>query len=185
VLKSPPHTARIRLLLELFPDARFIHIVRDPYVIFSSTVRLWKSLYDVQGFQKPRFVGLEDYVYRMLVRMYRAYFEQKDLIPAANFAEVRYEQLVCDPVGEMQSLYQHLNLGDFEKARPQIEAYVAKEKDYKTNRYELPLQTRDEITHRWGEFIRKLGYPIRGEEHESKSAVQPVGADLGSLHFGA
>ena len=37
VLKSPPHTARIRLLLGLFPDARFVHIRRDPYVVFRST----------------------------------------------------------------------------------------------------------------------------------------------------
>ena len=77
VLKSPPHTARVRLLLELFPEARFIHIVRDPYVIFSSTVRLWKSLYDVEGLQKPRFDGLEDYVYRMFTRMYRAYSRRR------------------------------------------------------------------------------------------------------------
>ena len=45
ILKSPPHTCRIKLLLELFPDARFVHIVRDPYVVFPSTVNLWKSLY--------------------------------------------------------------------------------------------------------------------------------------------
>ena len=31
VLKSPPHTARIRMLLEMFPDARFVHIHRHPY----------------------------------------------------------------------------------------------------------------------------------------------------------
>jgi omega-hydroxy-beta-dihydromenaquinone-9 sulfotransferase len=37
VLKSPPHTARIRRLLGLFPDARFVHIRRDPYVVFRST----------------------------------------------------------------------------------------------------------------------------------------------------
>ena len=30
LLKSPPHTARIRLLLEMFPNARFVHILRDP-----------------------------------------------------------------------------------------------------------------------------------------------------------
>ena len=45
VLKSPPHSARIRILKELFPDALFVHIVRDPYVVFSSTVHLWKTLY--------------------------------------------------------------------------------------------------------------------------------------------
>src|SRR5581483_10629411 len=36
VLKSPPHTARIAVLRELFPDALFLHIVRDPYVVFPS-----------------------------------------------------------------------------------------------------------------------------------------------------
>ncbi|HEY54214.1 MAG TPA: sulfotransferase, partial [Caldilineae bacterium] len=37
VLKSPPHTARIRLLLEMFPDARFVHISRHPHQVFRST----------------------------------------------------------------------------------------------------------------------------------------------------
>jgi len=36
VLKSPPHTARIRILLDLFPDARFVFIHRDPYQVFQS-----------------------------------------------------------------------------------------------------------------------------------------------------
>ena len=44
VLKSPPHTARIKILQEMFPGALFLHIVRDPYVVFPSTVNLWKSL---------------------------------------------------------------------------------------------------------------------------------------------
>ena len=37
VLKSPPHTFRVKTLLELFPNARFVHIIRDPHVIFPST----------------------------------------------------------------------------------------------------------------------------------------------------
>ena len=40
VLKSPPHTARIKTLGPMFPGAIFIHIVRDPYVVFPSTVNL-------------------------------------------------------------------------------------------------------------------------------------------------
>jgi hypothetical protein len=171
VLKSPPHTARIRLMLELFPDARFIHIARDPYTIFSSTVRLWKSLYDVEGLQSPRFEGLEDYVYRMFTRMYEAYLAQKDLVPSENLCEVRYEQLVRDPVGQIQAIYEHLRLGDFEQARPQIEAYAAKEKDYQTNRYELPDSTRAEITRRWGELIERLGYASRPVPAEPAAAA--------------
>ncbi len=174
VLKSPPHTARIRLLLELFPDARFIHIARDPYVIFPSTVRLWKSLYDVEGLQSPRFEGLEDYVYRMFTRMYQAYLAEKDLIPPENLCEVRYEQLVRDPVGQVQAIYERLRLGNFEQARPQLEAYAAKEKNYQTNRYQLPDSTRDEITRRWRELIIQLGYADR--QHSDEALVSSTTA---------
>src|SRR5207249_4401986 len=51
ILKDPPHTSRIRVLLELFPEARFVHIIRDPCVVFPSTVNLWKSLYRTHGLQ--------------------------------------------------------------------------------------------------------------------------------------
>ena len=63
VLKSPPHTARIRVLLEMFPKAKFVHIVRDPYVIFPSTVNLWKRLYRDEGLQVPTYEGLEEHVF--------------------------------------------------------------------------------------------------------------------------
>jgi hypothetical protein len=178
VLKSPPHTARIRLLLELFPDARFIHIARDPYVIFPSTVRLWKSLYDVEGLQSPRFEGLEDYVYRMFTRMYQAYLAEKDLIPPENLCEVRYEQLVRDPVGQVQAIYERLRLGRFEQARPQLEAYAAKEKNYQTNRYQLPDVTRDEITRRWGEFIQQLDYVVSPASREEPVSANSQAADF-------
>ena len=54
VAKSPPHTARLSILRQLFPAAQFIHLVRNPYEIFVSTVRLWERLYDTQGLQKPQ-----------------------------------------------------------------------------------------------------------------------------------
>ncbi len=43
VLKSPPHTGRISTLLDVFPNARFIHITRDPMDFIPSTMHLWKA----------------------------------------------------------------------------------------------------------------------------------------------
>src|SRR4051794_31698358 len=53
VLKSPPHTCRIGLLLDLFPGARFVHIHRDPFVVFRSTRQHEAVLGAALRFQVP------------------------------------------------------------------------------------------------------------------------------------
>ncbi len=97
VLKSPPHTARIKVLKDMFPGALFIHIVRDPYVVFPSTVNLWKSLYRTHGLQKPTFAGLEEYVLRTYTRLYQRLEEGKKLLAPNQFYELRYEDMIKRP----------------------------------------------------------------------------------------
>ena len=45
VLKSPAHTARVALLLELFPDAQFVYIHRDPLTVYQSAVHMARTTY--------------------------------------------------------------------------------------------------------------------------------------------
>jgi omega-hydroxy-beta-dihydromenaquinone-9 sulfotransferase len=162
VLKSPTHTARVGLLRELFPEAKFVHIVRDPYVLFPSTVNLWKSLYRTHGLQKPTFAGLEEHVLDTLVRMYAAFERDRPRIPPGHFHEVRYEELVRDPAGEMAKLYDRLGLGGWESVRPKVEEYAARHAKYETNRYELTPEQRDAVTRRWGDYLRRYGYAAGG-----------------------
>ena len=164
VLKSPPHTARIETLLELFPDARFVHIVRDPYVIFPSTMRLWTSLNEVQGLQVSRDEGLEEYVLDCFERMYASFDAQRELIGPSRFYEVRYEDLVRDPVEQMRRIYEQLELGDFDRAAPKMQAYWEDSRGYRTNRYRLPPEIHAKVTERWGSFIRKYGYSTEPAE---------------------
>ncbi len=158
VLKSPPHTARIKVLLELFPDARFVHIVRDPYVIFPSTLKTWHSLYRRDGLQVPKFKGLEEDVFKTFVRMYEAFERDRPLIGPKRFCEIRYEDLVADPIEQMRSIYRQLELGEFDQVLPELEEYVADQQGYQTNHYEISAETRAEIGRRWGSFIEKYGY---------------------------
>lgn len=158
VLKSPPHTARVKTLLEMFPDARFVHIVRDPYVLFASNVKLWKTLYKFQGLQEPRYAGLEDYVFTCFEHMYRAFEAARDLVPADHMYEVRYEDLIRDKVGQMRSMYEHLQLGGFDALLPQLEEYLTSVKDYQTNRYDIDPVLREKIDRRWGPFMQRYGY---------------------------
>jgi hypothetical protein len=166
VLKSPPHTSRIKLLQELFPGAVFIYIVRDPCVVFPSTVNLWKSLYKVHGLQKPTYQGLEKFVFETGWRLFKKLEEDRSLVDPGCFHELKYEDLVADPIGQMQALYEHLQLCDFDKVRPRLEDFVAENRDYQTNRYQISDALREEIRDGWGRFFERYGYfsPRQKEE---------------------
>jgi hypothetical protein len=163
ILKSPPHTARIKVLLEAFPEARFIHIVRDPYALFPSTLRLWKSLNEMQGMQVPKNKGLEEYVFSCFERMYGHFEEQRALVDPSRFFEIKYEDLVADPVPQMRAIYEQLGLGDFSEVAPKLEAYFEQKRDYRVNKHNLDPALRDEITRRWGDYIERYGYTLPTE----------------------
>jgi hypothetical protein len=159
VLKSPPHTARIPTLLELFPDAKFVYIQRDPHVLFPSTVNLWKSLGKKHGLQTPANDALvEEKVFREFRVIHERYLEARSLIPAGNLVEVRYEELVTDLVGGMEKVYAGLGLGGFDAVRPRVQGYAARNKNYETNKYPMPPELRAKVRDRWGDLIEKLGY---------------------------
>lgn len=158
VLKSPPHTFRVKILLEMFPKARFIHIVRNPLVIFPSTINLWKRLYRNDGLQMPTYEGLDEHVFRTFSRMYEVFERDRGLIPRGQLYEVRYEDLVAQPMEQMRRVYEELSLGGFEDVLPRIEAYFAKKADYRTNRYQLPPELAGEVRRRWGSFFERYGY---------------------------
>jgi len=160
VLKSPPHTCRIKVIQELFPKARFVNLVRDPYVLFPSTVNLWKSLYRTQGLQRPNFEGLEEHVLHTFSRMHDRLEQTRPLVEPSRFFDLRYEDLVTDPVGAVRALYEHLGLEGFAELRPRLEERAAAIAQYRPNRYDLTPEQRAEVGRRWAPYFHRYGYPM-------------------------
>ncbi len=158
ILKSPTHTGRVQLLSEIFPGAQFIHITRHPYDLFPSTRRLWQSLDAVQGCQLPRDEQLDEYVFESFERMYDGLETQRASIDPCNIIDIRYEDLVADPVGILQQIYEQLSLGDFSTVREKSEIYVETLKDYRTNTHDLEPALRQQIRRRWSGYFQRYGY---------------------------
>lgn len=131
VLKSPPHTCRIRLLLQLFPRARFVHIHRDPYDVFRSSRLMFRVVFEMHRVQRSRADDLDDWILRQYREMYDAFFEERGLIPEGQFHEVGYEELEKDPVGQVRRIYEALNLPEFGPAEPGLRRYVGSIAGYK------------------------------------------------------
>jgi hypothetical protein len=158
IIKSPPHTGRVRVLLEMFPEARFVYIARDPYTLFASTVHLWKRLYEAHGMQIPRYEGLDEYVLDTFVRLDERYQRDRELIPPGRLYEIKYEDLIRDPVGRLAEIYDRLELGDFAQVRESVEQFLAAAADYKTNRYSLSDEQRQTVARRWAAYFARYGY---------------------------
>ncbi len=159
VLKSPFHTSRIKILLECFPDARFVHIVRDPHAVFASTVNMCKAMYRWCSLQTSTLDGLEPNVLEVFVRMATALERGRYLVDPSRFYELRYEDLVRDPRAELRGLYGRLELGDFGTAASAVDDYLARRSDFRPRGY-APVAPvwRTEVSRRWGPLVRRHGY---------------------------
>jgi len=158
VLKSPPHTFRVATLVEMFPQARFIHVVRNPFEVFSSTRKLWKSLYSSLGYQKPLYRELDELVLLTFAQMHQSLQRTRPLVESERFMDVRYEQLVADPVAIVGDIYEHLQLDGFDGLRPALTKYASDHAEYKPNRHELNDATRVVIAERWQSYFEAYGY---------------------------
>ncbi len=161
VLKSPPHTFRLPVIEQLFPRARYLHIVRDPYAVFASTVKLWKSLFAAQSYQKPTYEGLEERVLATFCRMYERFEATRSRIAPERICDVRYEDLVRDPLGRLRQIYEQLELGDFAPVAPAVEAYFEQRREYRASGYRLLAEQRAAVTERWLPYMQRYGYSAK------------------------
>jgi hypothetical protein len=146
------------VLASMFPEAKFLHIVRDPFVVFPSTKRLWNSLHHVQSMQIDSEKNAEEYVFKCFDTMYSAFERDRNHLNAEQLHEIHYEELVANPVSSMERAYEKLNLGGFDKVRTAFEEQAESMKGYTTNTYQHDARIVSEISERWQPFIQRYGY---------------------------
>ena len=161
VLKSPPHTCRIKRLLEIFPQAKFVHIHRDPYSVFLSTRNMLKVNFGLHCLQHPRLYDLDEWILRQYREMYEVFFEERSLIPAGNYYEVGFEELERDPVSEVERIYDALSLPNFSKTKSEVQSYVESIDRFQKNQFpELDSTLQKRIAQEWGLCFEQWGYPL-------------------------
>lgn len=159
VLKSPTHTGRVQQLLEMFPQARFIHLTRDPRKLFPSTMRLWRALDEVQSLHDSYNEDeLIEYVRSCLDTMYRGYHAGRKLVPDNQIMDIRYEDLVADPRRTVQQIYEKLELGDFSRVSNELDAKLVGHKEYRTNRHRTDDQWEKQVMNYCADYAQRYGY---------------------------
>jgi hypothetical protein len=162
VLKSPAHTCRIDVLRELFPQAKFVHIRRNPYHVFPSAKHTAIQAGLWWHFQRPPSEQVtDDMVLRHCRVVYDGFFAQKASIPPGHFHEIAYEDLERDPLGQLSAAYAALGLPEFSHVEPRLRQYVNSLSGYQKNAFKpLPEPLRQRIATEWRRCFEEWGYPI-------------------------
>jgi hypothetical protein len=166
-LKSPPHGFRLPLLEKLFPRAAYVVIDRNPFDVFASNLKLWKTLIEIYGWEPVSEEQIEEFVLDAYVLHEQAIAQGA---PGITLKRVRYEDLVSDPLGQMVRLYEELALGDFDQVRPNLERHLASVVGYQRNHFQLCLRQRQRVESKWGALLQQKKYSFPEEHFGVRSA---------------
>jgi len=160
VLKNPHNTGRIKELLELFPDAKFILLHRNPYKVYLSTYHLYKRMVSTQFLQ---FLSLKE-IRPMIIGNFKLimekYLKEKTLIPKGNLVEVGFDDLENQPLETLEHIYSKLSLPGFQDVLSPVRHYLDSVKRYKKNKFgAVPSSIKQEIDREWDFYFSAFGYP--------------------------
>lgn len=170
VLKSPSHTYRIPLLLELFPDAKFVYIHRDPYAVINSSMHLRRTIFTDNALGEPNFENLEEDTLLTYERCIQRYEATKPLIPAGQLHELRFDELEADPVGQMRDVYATLGLAGWPAVEPVLQGQLSAHANYRKNRFSMDEALMRRIYDRLKFAFDLYGYDSRLDENAAPAA---------------
>jgi hypothetical protein len=108
--KNPTFSGRVESLIETFPDARFVLLVRDPREAIPSLLKMLQGSYHRIGWGDERVRESLEILAEMSLHTYRYPFEVLHRHPETRWAIVDYRDLVASPKRAVQEVYAKLGI---------------------------------------------------------------------------
>lgn len=111
LMKNVQSAGRMETLEQNFPDARYIHIVRDPLVQLPSALELIRAVAkSSHGHVRPPEHPYWRLVAEMLIEQHRKLLAWERKLPAERWLTLRYPELIADPAATVRRVYEHFQL---------------------------------------------------------------------------
>jgi omega-hydroxy-beta-dihydromenaquinone-9 sulfotransferase len=131
--KSPSFTLKIRALREVFPDARFVAMVRNPAEAMPSLEHLMRWYWEKQGCAPALSAEAGELLSKLQIDQYEYLFQALKDVPEKNQFVVHFPDLVGDPRKIVQEIYGRFGLtispeyaGFLDDQRAKAKAFVSK-----------------------------------------------------------
>ena len=159
VLKNQDNTGKIKILLDIFPDAKFIFLYRNPYDLYFSMMKFITITLPRFCIQKPpEITKVEQNMMDLYVQMIQKYLRERDSIPKENLLEVRYEDFITQPLLQIKNIYESFQLPGFQNSESAFKEYINSQLSFKKDSYSIDEALQQKIMKKWGFAIKQFGY---------------------------
>jgi uncharacterized membrane protein YdjX (TVP38/TMEM64 family) len=174
--KNPALTPKLRSVLEEFPDARFVFMVRDPRETIPSFLSMMRMSWRIVG-ADPDDPALTEFLKGMAGHWYRYPPDALADLPPDQWATVVYDDLVRDPAGTVRGLYSRFGFELDDEFDRMLGRETGRAQNYRSrHRYaakELGLD-RAEIARDFADVIERYGFDGSPESAAAPHDAEPA-----------
>ncbi len=160
IYKNPSATYRIDHILEMYPNAKFVLIHRNPYELFESNVRYHREVFAIYALQTWDDADMQQTILDNYRELCEKLEQHRKLLGKDRLVEIHYEDFVKNPVDQMKKIYTQLGIEGYKEAEPAFKAHFDSQKNYKAHKYEFSDDTINKVNDNWGHFTKKFGYTL-------------------------
>ncbi|MEM9015632.1 MAG: sulfotransferase [Verrucomicrobiota bacterium] len=166
LFKNPPSTTRMEMILEMFPEARFVHIVRNPWEVFSSTLSHFARVFNAFAWQAFLNVDLEEYTLTTYEKVMRRYLEDRERLKLGSdrLVETTYEAITDQPLDEIGSIYDQLGVTGKTEGLSEISTYLESLQGYRRNVHRIDRELAMRVSERWRFSFEAWEYDLNPPE---------------------
>jgi omega-hydroxy-beta-dihydromenaquinone-9 sulfotransferase len=130
--KSTSFAGRIDSMLEFFPDARVIHLVRHPYQTIPSHISLFHQSWRLHSPEIAKD-SPECEAYAMVaVQWYLNMLEKQHEFESSRYIRIAYPELAADPEATIEKIYKYFDLPMSDKYKARLQAFIEHSRNYKS-----------------------------------------------------
>ncbi|MGC9358283.1 MAG: sulfotransferase family protein [Anaerolineae bacterium] len=107
--KNPSYSSMIETLLELFPNARFIYLARNPLEMIPSYISLTEEEWQILG-DPPEPYMCREWVLEMAKHWYTYPLQRLSYLPQDQYTVVNFHRMVDQLEQVVSEIYERLNL---------------------------------------------------------------------------
>jgi len=158
-LKNPVLSYKLKDILEMYPNAKFIHTYRNPYKVYSSTVKFFDEVFAIYTLQKWDKEKMKQDILKNFQLLYECHDRDLHLIPEENIVHVKYEEFIKNPSKMMEHIYSYLKLDGWDEYKDNMIAYAeSQRREYVPNNHITDKDVIRRVNEHWDEYREKYGY---------------------------